>query len=156
MLRDNLIKYIGITLVLSSIILVGCGRNNSNVENDSSVVSAVSQQETDAQFQDSNNVRTADSSELVNSDSDNADTDGGGNENNSSSVEKIAEFNILISEDKYFYNNSPIEIDDFISIISEYDGEKIVVISDDNATLQAYKSLTEKLDSLEVSYEDAK
>lgn len=52
----------------------------------------------------------------------------------------------------YFFENERISLDDLISTIVNTDGEFVVEVTDDNASLKAYKKLIDALDDLEISY----
>ena len=53
---------------------------------------------------------------------------------------------VTVSEDKYFYDNHEISYDDLIELLDGLDENTAVKISDENATLKAYESLTEALE----------
>ena len=53
---------------------------------------------------------------------------------------------VTVSEDKYFYENHEISYDDLIKVLDELDENTAVKISDENATLKAYESLTDALE----------
>ena len=62
---------------------------------------------------------------------------------------------VTVSEDKYFYENHEISYDDLIEVLDGLDGNTAVIISDENATLNAYESLTKALEEREILYEVA-
>ena len=81
------------------------------------------------------------------------DDEGGGNPNVNDS-EIVYEFEILVSEKEYYYQNAPIKLDDFISLIEKTDSKVIVYISDNNASRKIYKNLTDKLKEKEIQFEE--
>ena len=69
---------------------------------------------------------------------------------------EIADYiEVTVSEDKYFYQNHEISYDDLIRVFDGLDGNTAVRISDENATLKAYESLTKALEEREILYEAA-
>lgn len=66
----------------------------------------------------------------------------------------IAEYiEVTVSEDKYFYENHEISYDDLIEVLDGLDGNTAVMISDENATLNAYENLTKALEERGILYE---
>ena len=156
MLNNKFLRTLTIALVLVMIIsLVGCKKNEdenstANVTETSEMRTVVDEQAApNAQTESAKNKEQADTQ-----DTDKPETDGGGNENNNSSTTKVYEYNVLVSEDTYYYNNAPITLDELISEISDGEGEKLVIITDNNATRNAYKDLTDKLNELEIPFEE--
>lgn len=62
---------------------------------------------------------------------------------------------VTVSEDKYFYENHEISYDELIKVFDELGGNTAVMISDENATLNAYESLTKALEEREIMFEAA-
>lgn len=62
---------------------------------------------------------------------------------------------VTVSEDKYFYENHEISYDDLIKVLDGLDGKTAVRISDENATLKAYESLTKALAERGILFEAA-
>lgn len=63
---------------------------------------------------------------------------------------RIIEVTIVGSD--YFYENERIIFDDLIAVIAEAEGELVVKIVDDNASLNAYDALINKLEDMYVDY----
>lgn len=120
----------------ASLTLVACTDPNDNTKNNSS-----SSQVTDEQ----NTSSTLDNSEITDS---NSSTEGG-NPDTAKYIE------VTVSEDKYFYENHEISYDDLVKVFDELDENTSVKISDENATLKAYESLTKALEEREILYEAA-
>lgn len=62
---------------------------------------------------------------------------------------------VTVAEDKYFYENHEISYDDLIKVFDELYENTVVKISDENATLKAYESLTKALEEREILFEAA-
>lgn len=80
--------------------------------------------------------------------------DEGGNQYSNDSQEKVFEINILVSENEYYYDNAPILLVELEKKINDIEGNKIVVIANNNASQSAYKKLTDTLDRDGVSYKE--
>ena len=80
--------------------------------------------------------------------------EGGGNEYKNDSETIVYEFDVLISESEYIYENSPISLDDLIKTIQDTEGDKLVVITENNASQNAFEALTDKLNELEIPFEE--
>lgn len=63
---------------------------------------------------------------------------------------------VTVSEDKYIYDNLSRTLDEIMEIIKSADNLSAVIIHDQNATLSAYKALTDCLDERGISYTDEK
>ncbi len=140
------------TLILgASFIFTACTHNNNLPHS----------QNTDGQ----NTNSTYDNSEITNVTSDNSEITSitssiemtdinlstvGGNPDIANYIE------VTVSEDKYFYENHEILYDDLIKVFKELDENTAVMISDENATLKAYKRLTKALEECGILYESAK
>lgn len=61
---------------------------------------------------------------------------------------------VTVVKKEYLYKNKRIELDDLIEVLTNMDGEVVVMITDDNASLRAYKKLTNKLDELSIPYSE--
>ena len=53
---------------------------------------------------------------------------------------------------EYFYENERVSLDDFISKLEMLEGEVVVEVKDDKASLRAYNNLIEKLEELKISF----
>ena len=62
---------------------------------------------------------------------------------------------VTVLEDKYFYENHEVSFEELVEVLNGLDGETAVVISDENATLKAYESLTNVLKERGILYETA-
>ena len=61
---------------------------------------------------------------------------------------------VAVVKSEYFYENRRIELDALLEIIGAIEGNFIVEVTDDNAALKAYKKLLDKLDELEIPYNE--
>lgn len=52
----------------------------------------------------------------------------------------------------YFYNNERITLGEFLVIAKEIEGELVVEVKDDNASLNAYNNLLDELDAVNIDY----
>lgn len=80
-----------------------------------------------------------------------------------SKIEEITEKELAEEDDKgtimkisvvgneYFYENERILLEDFISKVKEIEGNLIVEVKDDKASLKAYNRLIDQLDELKIS-----
>jgi len=83
-----------------------------------------------------------------------SDDDGGGNEF-SAQEQEAAEGNcisVLVSENKYYYNNSVVELEDIVVLINEAGEGVYLEIRDDEATHREYSALIDRMEELEVPY----
>lgn len=62
---------------------------------------------------------------------------------------------VTVLEDKYFYENHEISYEELLELLDGLDGDTAVVISDKNATLKAYESLTKALEERGILFETA-
>lgn len=58
---------------------------------------------------------------------------------------------VSVVGNEYFYENERITLDDFISKVKEIEGDLVVEVKDDKASLKAYNSLIDRLEELKVS-----
>ena len=58
---------------------------------------------------------------------------------------------VSVVGNEYFYENERITLDDFISKVKEIEGELVVEVKDDKASLKAYNSLIDRLEELKAS-----
>lgn len=74
--------------------------------------------------------------------------EGGGNPGSANT------FAITVSEQKYFYENQEISIEDLIDKLdsAKSEGEIEVVITDNHGAVKAFDDLTKQLDSKEIAY----
>lgn len=63
---------------------------------------------------------------------------------------------VTVLEDKYLYGNTEKSLDEIIGIIESAEDLSAVIIYDQDATLTAYKALTDSLDEKGISYLDEK
>ncbi|MBD5080435.1 MAG: hypothetical protein HDT44_01565 [Ruminococcaceae bacterium] len=62
---------------------------------------------------------------------------------------------VTVSEDKYFYDNKEISLEDFLKVLEGIDANTAVKITDENATLKAFEELTKALLERKIPYEAA-
>lgn len=62
---------------------------------------------------------------------------------------------VTVSEDKYFYENHEISFEELVEVLDGLDENTSVKISDENATLKAYESLTKALEERKITFEAA-
>ena len=70
-------------------------------------------------------------------------------------VENDSEYTIIkvsVVGNEYFYENERVSLDDFISKLEKLEGEVVVEVKDDKASLRAYNNLIEKLEELKISF----
>lgn len=58
---------------------------------------------------------------------------------------------VSVVGNEYFYENERITLDDFISKVKEIEGDLVVEVIDDKASLKAYNSLIDRLEELKAS-----
>lgn len=63
-----------------------------------------------------------------------------------------AVYAITVAENDYFYDNNRMALDDIEKMLKESEGEKIVEIKEDKASIKAYNKLVELLEGLKVDY----
>ena len=61
---------------------------------------------------------------------------------------------VAVVEKEYFYNNQRMELEELVKILQGMEGEFVVAITDDNATLNAYEKLTDRLTELSIPYSE--
>lgn len=61
-------------------------------------------------------------------------------------------YKVTVSEDRYYTTDGELTFDELVSEISALNDNYAVEITDDNATLKAYKALTDMLDEKSVPY----
>ena len=129
----------------ASLTLVACTDPDNATKNNSS----------NSQVEDEQNTINAfDESEIADNTSSNETT--GSNLSAEGGNPDIAKYiEVTVSEDKYFYENHEILYDDLIKVLDELDVNTAVKISDENATLKAYESLTKALVEREILFETA-
>ena len=59
---------------------------------------------------------------------------------------------VSVVGNEYFYENERVSLDDFISKLEKLEGEVVVEVKDDKASLGAYNNLIEKLEELKISF----
>lgn len=132
-------------LILSAnLLLTACTPKNTPANNSSSSQVA-DEQSTNSTFDNSEITNSTSSTETTNGNS----SAEGGNPDIARYIE------VTVSEDKYFYENHEILFDDLIKVFGALDENTAVKISDENATLKAYESLTKALEEREILFEAA-
>ena len=58
---------------------------------------------------------------------------------------------VSVVGNEYFYENERIALDDFISKVKDMEGDFVIEVKDDNASLRAYNNIIESLEELKVS-----
>lgn len=127
-------------LILGAFFITAC-----TPENNSSSSQVTDEKNTNSTFNSSEITNSTLSSETTDSNLSAA----GGNPDFAAYIE------VTVSEDKYFYENHEISYDDLIKVFDELDGNTAVKISDENATLKAYESLTKALEERGIFLEAA-
>jgi hypothetical protein len=138
---------IATAILCIAVVIVGCGSKSSD-KNNVTEVSAVSDTTTSSEQGQTQNI-DGDSGKHKSSNGNE-----GGNEYNNGSNQETVIIAVLVNENKYFYNNAPIEFDEMISMVQNTEGNVVVSISDNNAALNAYNKLTNKLTELGIAYEE--
>ncbi|MDE7281213.1 MAG: hypothetical protein K2N36_05685 [Ruminiclostridium sp.] len=82
-----------------------------------------------------------------------ADESKDGSEGGNPDISKYID--VTVSEDKYFYDNKEISLDDFLKVLEGIDKNTAVKITDENATLKAFENLTKALLERGIVYEAA-
>lgn len=59
---------------------------------------------------------------------------------------------VSVVGNEYFYENERVSLDDFISKLEKLEGEVVVEVKDDKASLRAYNNLIEKLEELKILF----
>ena len=59
---------------------------------------------------------------------------------------------INVVENEYFYENERITLDEFVNKTKQIDGDFVVEVKDDNASLNAYNDLIDRLEKEAVRY----
>ena len=67
-------------------------------------------------------------------------------------IEEIEYINITVSENEYLYQNSRLSLEELMSELDSIPDDLPVKITDDNASLNAYRQLTEALDEHGIKY----
>lgn len=67
-------------------------------------------------------------------------------DNNKGAIIKVS-----VVGNEYFYENERISLDGFISKVKEIEGDLVVEVKDDKASLKAYNNLIDRLEELKVS-----
>ena len=83
----------------------------------------------------------------------NAEESKDGSEGGNPDISKYID--VTVSEDKYFYDNKEISLDDFLKVLEGIDKNTAVKITDENATLKAFENLTKALLERGIVYEAA-
>ena len=72
-------------------------------------------------------------------------------EKNAEEDNKEVIIKVSVVGNEYFYENERITLDDFISKVKEIEGDLVVEVKDDKASLKAYNSLIDRLEELKAS-----
>lgn len=72
-------------------------------------------------------------------------------EKNAEEDNKGVVIKVSVVGNEYFYENERITLDDFISKVKEIEGDLVVEVKDDKASLKAYNSIIDRLEELKVS-----
>lgn len=72
-------------------------------------------------------------------------------EKNAEEDNKGVVIKVSVVGNEYFYENERITLDDFISKVKEIEGDLVVEVKDDKASLKAYNSLIDRLEELKAS-----
>ena len=99
-----------------------------------------------------NTAETFDDPELTTSMNEAADSNTGSEGGNPDIFKYI---DVTVSEDKYFYDNKEISLDDLIKVLDGLDKNTAVKITDENATLKAFEGLTKALAERGILFEAA-
>lgn len=67
-------------------------------------------------------------------------------------ADKESVIKVSVIGNAYFYENERISLDDFIAKVENANGDIVVEVKDDNASLKAYSSLIERLEKLKVPF----
>ena len=59
---------------------------------------------------------------------------------------------VSVVGNEYFYENERVSLDDFISKLEKLEGEVVVEVKDDKASLRAYNNLIKKLEKLKILF----
>ncbi|AVM69514.1 hypothetical protein C3V36_09830 [Lachnospiraceae bacterium oral taxon 500] len=70
----------------------------------------------------------------------------------SEDVNKDATLKVSVVGNEYFYDNDRISLDDLIKKIKEVEGDMMIEVKDDNASLKAYNALLDKLTELQIPF----
>ncbi|MDE6725732.1 MAG: hypothetical protein K2J79_09020 [Ruminiclostridium sp.] len=93
---------------------------------------------------------TTDSTDVTTAD---ADESKDGSEGGNPDISKYID--VTVSEDKYFYDNKEISLEDLVKVLDGLDKNTAVRITDENATLKAFEGLTKALLERGIVYEAA-
>lgn len=126
-------------VVLSTLAVVGC-KKEEDVKSDTMTEVSASMEKQEETIEQSTETTTPEG-------------EGGGNEffNDGEGV-KAKKIAVLVSKDEYFYENSPITLEEIVSMLEGTESELVVEITDNNATHKAYDKLVDKLTELEISF----
>ena len=59
---------------------------------------------------------------------------------------------VSVVGNEYFYENERISLEEFINKVGEIDGDVVVEVKDDNASLKAYNSIINELKGKNINY----
>lgn len=132
-------------VALSALALVGCKKEKEEDVKSETVTEVSASME----IQDD----TVENSTEISDETTAPEGEGGGNEFlNDGETVKVKTVAILVSKDEYFYENSPITLEEIASMLEDVEVELVVEITDYNATHKAYDKLVDKLTELEVTF----
>lgn len=140
-------KYLVAILIvmICATVLIGCkkdGENDAKIDSTTETEVDVEEQVSDVQQ----------ATETVN-DTEAPKGDGGGNKfiHDGEPVE-VKTVDVLVSKNEYFYENTPITLEELVSMLEEVEDQLVVEIADNNATHKAYNKLIDKLTELEITF----
>lgn len=122
-----------IVLLLSSLIILGCGIllnacSDTSEENSKELEESTNQSEYEGE--------------------------GGGNPEEESTKEEVKVISILVSADEYIYEEESLELDEILDMVKKVEGEFYVKLKDNKATHKAYSKLLKELQALEIKIEE--
>ena len=151
-MKGTFIRVFALAVILYiSIIMMGCGCSKPEPNKQIIVKNDTENNTEQTQEQKESEV----SEELVTESTEQeTEAEGGGNPNKSNSDRIVVKYDVLVNGSEYFYNNEPVSLDDLMEIIEETENDKIVFVSENNASQNAYGNLIKKLEENEIPYEE--
>ncbi len=150
---NNAVKVFEVSALAMCLTACGCGREEAAQTKDAQTTVAVAEPTEQAE-QEKVPTEQSSSAEENQQPTGHVEGEGGGNDSNNDGEAVVYKYDVLISEAEYYYDNAPISLDDLIDVVKEGEGEKLVIISDNNATQNAYEELTQRLTELEIPFEE--
>lgn len=87
----------------------------------------------------------------IQEDSKTEESEGPTEKNSAEDDNKRVVIKVSVVGNEYLYENERISLDDFISKVKEIEGNLVVEVKDDKASLKAYNSLIDRLEELKVT-----